>query len=61
MSENIEQKCLAKGVKLTDQRKIIAKKYVNSSIEAILLEKIHNSNVVIMGVEAEKYHQPLFL
>ena len=24
MSENIEQKCLAKGVKLTDQRKIIA-------------------------------------
>ena len=26
MSENIEQKCLAKGVKLTDQRKIIAKK-----------------------------------
>ena len=25
MSQNIEQKCLAKGVKLTDQRKIIAK------------------------------------
>ena len=25
MSENIEQKCLAKGVKLTDQRKIIVK------------------------------------
>ena len=25
MSENIEKKCLAKGVKLTDQRKIIAK------------------------------------
>ena len=25
MSENIEQKCLTKGVKLTDQRKIIAK------------------------------------
>ena len=25
MSKNIEQKCLAKGVKLTDQRKIIAK------------------------------------
>ena len=24
MSENIEQKCLSKGVKLTDQRKIIA-------------------------------------
>ena len=24
MSETIEQKCLAKGVKLTDQRKIIA-------------------------------------
>ena len=24
MLENIEQKCLAKGVKLTDQRKIIA-------------------------------------
>ena len=25
MSENIEQKCIAKGVKLTDQRKIIEK------------------------------------
>ena len=25
MSENIEQKCLSKGVKLTEQRKIIAK------------------------------------
>ena len=25
MSENIEHKCIAKGVKLTDQRKIIAK------------------------------------
>ena len=25
MSENIEQKCLAKGLKLTDQRKIIVK------------------------------------
>ena len=25
MSENIEKKCLSKGVKLTDQRKIIAK------------------------------------
>ena len=25
MSETIEQKCLAKGVKLTDQRKVIAK------------------------------------
>ena len=25
MSESIEQKCLAKGVKLTEQRKIIAK------------------------------------
>ena len=25
MSENIEQKCITKGVKLTDQRKIIAK------------------------------------
>ena len=25
MSENIEQKCLAKGLKLTDQRKVIVK------------------------------------
>ena len=25
MTETIEQKCIAKGVKLTDQRKIIAK------------------------------------
>mgnify|MGYP000505905215 CR=1 FL=1 len=30
MSETIEQKCLAKGVKLTDQRKIIAKIMSNS-------------------------------
>ena len=30
MSENIEQKCLAKGVKLTEQRKIIAKIMSNS-------------------------------
>ena len=25
MSENIEQKCLSKGVKLTDQRKLLLK------------------------------------
>jgi Fur family ferric uptake transcriptional regulator len=31
MSKNIEQKCLAKGVKLTDQRKIIAKVMSESS------------------------------
>ena len=30
MSETIEQKCLAKGVKLTDQRKTIAKIMSNS-------------------------------
>jgi len=30
MSETIEQKCLAKGVKLTDQRKVIAKIMSNS-------------------------------
>ena len=30
MSETIEEKCLAKGVKLTDQRKIIAKVMSNS-------------------------------
>ena len=30
MSENIEQKCLKKGVKLTEQRKIIAKVMSNS-------------------------------
>ena len=33
MSENIEQKCLAKGVKLTDQRKIIAKVISESKSE----------------------------
>ncbi len=31
MSESIEQKCIAKGVKLTDQRKIIAKIMSDSS------------------------------
>ena len=31
MSDTIEQKCLAKGVKLTDQRKIIAKVMSESS------------------------------
>ena len=30
MSESIEQKCIAKGVKLTEQRKIIAKVMANS-------------------------------
>ena len=30
MNETIEQKCLAKGVKLTDQRRIIAKIMSNS-------------------------------
>ena len=30
MSETIEQKCIAKGVKLTDQRKIIAQTMSNS-------------------------------
>ena len=33
MSETIEQKCLAKGVKLTDQRKIIAKVISDSKLE----------------------------
>ena len=33
MSETIEQKCLAKGVKLTDQRKIIAKVLSESKAE----------------------------
>ena len=33
MSETIEQKCLAKGVKLTDQRKVIAK-VISESKEA---------------------------
>ena len=31
MSETIEQKCLSKGVKLTDQRKIIAQVMSESS------------------------------
>ena len=31
MTETIEQKCLAKGVKLTDQRKIIAKVMTDSN------------------------------
>ena len=31
MSETIEQKCLAKGVKLTDQRRIIAQVMSESS------------------------------
>ena len=29
MSETIEEKCLSKGVKLTDQRKVIAQVYLN--------------------------------
>ena len=33
MSETIEQKCLSKGVKLTDQRKIIAKVLSESKAE----------------------------
>ena len=30
MTKNIEEKCIAKGVKLTDQRKVIAKVMSNS-------------------------------
>ena len=33
MSETIEQKCLSKGVKLTDQRRIIAKVMSESSLD----------------------------
>ena len=32
MSETIEQKCLTKGVKLTDQRKIIAQVMSESTV-----------------------------
>ena len=56
MSETIEQKCLSKGVKLTDQRKIIAQVMSESSdhpdVDELYLyfiwapfEWCHNSNV----------------
>ena len=35
MSETIEQKCLSKGVKLTDQRKIIAQVMSKESTQII--------------------------
>ena len=37
MSETIEQKCLAKGVKLTDQRKIIAQVMSESTMIILML------------------------
>ena len=41
MSETIAQKCLAKGVKLTDQRKIIAK-VMNESIDHPNVGELYN-------------------
>ena len=40
MNETIEEKCLAKGVKLTEQRKIIAK-VMSSSKDHPDVEKIY--------------------
>ena len=37
MTETIEQKCLSKGVKLTDQRRIIAKVMSESLIIQMLM------------------------
>ena len=34
MSETIEQKCLSKGVKLTDQRKVIAQVMSKESVRS---------------------------
>ena len=45
MKDSIEQKCLAKGVKLTDQRKIIAK---------IMSESNDHPNVDDVRIVAEK-------
>ena len=39
MKDSIEQKCIKKGVKLTDQRKIIAKVMTESDYES---EKLQN-------------------
>ena len=41
MSSSIEDKCIAKGVKLTEQRKIIAKLYQN-------LKKFMESQIIQM-------------
>ena len=41
MSENIEQKCLSKGVKLTEQRKIIAKVMSESNDHDVLHLILH--------------------
>ena len=40
MSETIEQKCLAKGVKLTDQRKVIAK-IMSDSVDHRDVDELH--------------------
>ncbi len=37
MSDTIEQKCLSKGVKLTDQRRIIAKVISESKLNMVSL------------------------
>ena len=43
MSETIEQKCLAKGVKLTDQRKIIAQ-VMSESTDHPNVDELYNRN-----------------
>ena len=46
MSETIEQKCLSKGVKLTDQRKVIAQVMSQSSDHPDVDELYHRvSNI----------------
>ena len=46
MAETIEQKCLLKGVKLTDQRKIIAK-VMTSSNDHPDVEELHKRAIAI--------------
>ena len=41
MSENIEQKCISKGVKLTEQRKIIAK-VMSESVDHPDVDELYN-------------------
>ena len=45
MSETIEKKCLSKGVKLTDQRKIIAK-VMSESTDHPDVDELYNLSLI---------------
>ena len=53
MSETIEQKCISKGVKLTDQRRIIAK-VMSESQDHPDVDELYNSCLLYTSDAADE-------